>query len=145
MKSKNDIRFKDSHVSSWREMTRGLMAFKEMLERWKLSDGNFKNYLLFLLVIPADKGIENRSNKGFQDSKSFWLQENGGLKEIYYYYSSSNLRAHGVCDYGTLPVMWQDLTSYLTIYIYKYIRPFRMIFFYPMTVKLSKCLLRLRN
>ena len=23
----------------------------------------------------------------------------------YYYYSSSNLRAHGVCDYGTLPVM----------------------------------------
>ena len=23
---------------------------------------------------------------------------------VYYYYSS-NLRAHGVCDYGTLPVM----------------------------------------
>ncbi len=46
----------------------------------------------------------------------------------YYYSSSSNLRAHGVCDYGTLPVMWQDLTSYLTTYIYKYIRPFRIIF-----------------
>ncbi len=38
-------------------------------------------------------------------------------------YYSSNLRAHGVCDYGTLPVMWQDLTSYLTTYIYKYIGP----------------------
>ncbi len=25
--------------------------------------------------------------------------------EYYYYYYSSNLRAHGVCDYGTLPVM----------------------------------------
>ncbi len=23
----------------------------------------------------------------------------------FYYYYSSNLRAHGVCDYGTLPVM----------------------------------------
>ncbi len=26
-------------------------------------------------------------------------------KVMYYYYYSSNLRAHGVCDYGTLPVM----------------------------------------
>ncbi len=26
-------------------------------------------------------------------------------KNYYYYYYSSNLRAHGVCDYGTLPVM----------------------------------------
>src|SRR6266511_869555 len=49
----------------------------------------------------------------------------------YYYSSSSNLRAHGVCDYGTLPIMRQDLSSYLTTYIYKYIRPFRMIFFLP--------------
>ena len=27
------------------------------------------------------------------------------LFDYYYYYYSSNLRAHGVCDYGTLPVM----------------------------------------
>ena len=33
------------------------------------------------------------------------------------------MRAHGVCDYGTLPIMWQDLTSSLTTFIYKYIRP----------------------
>ncbi len=63
----------------------------------------------------------------------------------YYYYYSSNLRAHGVCDYGTLPVMWQDLTSYLTTYIYQYIRPYRMIFFCSVTVKLSNCLLRSRD
>jgi len=64
----------------------------------------------------------------------------------YYYSSSSNLRAHGVCDYGTLPILWQDLSSYLTTYIYKYIRPFRMIFFFcPVTVKLSNCLLRSRD
>ena len=63
----------------------------------------------------------------------------------YYYYYSSNLRAYGVCDYDTLPVMWQDLTSYLTTYIYKYIRPYRMIFFCPVTVKLSNCLLRSRD
>ena len=30
----------------------------------------------------------------------------------YYYYYSSNLRAHAVCDYGTLPIMRQDLSSY---------------------------------
>ena len=63
----------------------------------------------------------------------------------YYYYYSSNLRAHGVCDYDTLPVMRQDLTSYLTTYIYKYIKPYRMIFFYSVIVKLSNYLLRLRD
>ncbi len=71
------------------------------------------------------------------------------LKNIYqndyYYYYSSNLRAHGVCDYGTLPIMRQGLSSYLTTYIYKYIRPYRMIFFCPVTVKLSNCLLRSRD
>src|SRR6266498_1437730 len=63
----------------------------------------------------------------------------------YYYYSSSNLRAHGVCDYDTLPIMRQDLSSYLMIYIYKYTRPYRMIFFCPVTVKLSNYLLRSRD
>src|SRR6266536_3540108 len=64
----------------------------------------------------------------------------------YYYYYSSNLRAHGVCDYGTLPIMRQDLSSYLTTYIYKYTRPFRMVFFFCLiTVKLSNCLLRSRD
>ena len=61
------------------------------------------------------------------------------------YYYSSNLRAHGVCDYGTLPIMRQDLSSYLTTYIYKYIRPFRMVFFCLVTDKLSNCLLRSRD
>ncbi len=63
----------------------------------------------------------------------------------YYYYSSPNLRAHGVYDYGTLPIMRQDLSSYLTTYIYKYIRPFRMVFLCLITVKLSNCLLRSRD
>src|SRR6266536_3878747 len=54
------------------------------------------------------------------------------LRRLYYYYSS-NLRAHGVCDYGTLPIMRQDLSSYLTIYIYKYTRPFRMVFFFALS------------
>jgi len=62
-----------------------------------------------------------------------------------YYYYSSNLRAYAVCDYGTLSIMRQDLSSYLTTYIYKYIRSYRMIFFYFITVKLSNCLLRLRD
>ena|SRR6266536_1676017 len=67
------------------------------------------------------------------------------LRYYYYYYYSSNLRAHAVCDYGTLPIMRQDLSSYLTTYIYEYIRSYRMIFFYPVTVKLSNYLLRLRD
>src|SRR6266498_2615255 len=71
-----------------------------------------------------------------------------GEKEVNltnYYYYSSNLRAHAVCDYGTLPIMRQDLSSYLTTYIYKYIRSYRMIFFCLVTVKLSNCLLRPRD
>ncbi len=62
-----------------------------------------------------------------------------------YYYYSSNLRALAVCDYGTLSIMWQDLSSYLTTYIYKYIRPFQMIFFCSIIVKLFNCLLRSRD
>src|SRR6266536_1822242 len=68
-----------------------------------------------------------------------------GRRDTRYIFYSSNLRAHGVCDYGTLPIMRQDLSSYLTTYIYKYTRPFRMVFFCLVTVKLSNCLLRSRD
>src|SRR6266498_1804811 len=54
-------------------------------------------------------------------------------KFYYYYYYSSNLRAHGVCNYSTLPIIRQDLSSYLTTYIYKYTRPFRMVFFFTLS------------
>src|SRR6266498_4656283 len=79
--------------------------------------------------------------------KTEFNRENGYNNNdyYYYYYYYSNLRAHAVCDYGTLPIMRQDLSSYLTIYIYKYIKSYRMVFFYLITVKLSNCLLRSRD
>ena len=53
---------------------------------------------------PPTTNRERRVQKRMATQKKQKSDRRQAARKNYYYYSS-NLRAHGVCDYGTLPVM----------------------------------------